>query len=293
MPDIAVADFGAQRSLERAGTPLAYWVRGATTVPLLLFTHGAGCDHRMFAPQMDVFAAGHRVLTHDVRGHGSSRPLARPFRIQDAVDDIVALLDDVGAQRAVLVGQSMGGNISQEVLFRYPERVEAIVNLGCTCNTFPLTRMERWSAGPLGMAMLRAYPAKSLLRTIAKRSSIMREVQEYILDAEAVLTKTEFCDVFASLLGILHEETGYRIAIPELIMRGDSDRLGNFQRVMPLWHRRDPCSELMVIPEAGHVANMDNADVFNRTLLDWLRRAVPATPAAATPGETAAVQASA
>ena len=277
MTDVAAADFGTERTLQRDGCTLAYWVRGAEDAPVVVLTHGAGCDHRMFAPQMDAFAAEHRVVTHDVRAQGRSRPVSGAFRIQDTVEDVVAILDDLGVQRAVLIGQSMGGNISQEVLFRHPDRVAAIVNLGCACNTFALTRVERWSAGPLGMALLRAYPAKALLRTIAKRSSVVPAVRDYILDAESVLTKNEFCDIFGSLLGILHGESEYRITIPELLLRGDNDRLGNFRRVMPLWQERDPNSELVVVPNAGHVANMDNAEFFNRTVLEWLGRSLPRT----------------
>jgi 3-oxoadipate enol-lactonase len=291
MTDVTTADYGTERTLGRDGCALRYWVRGADTAPMVVFTHGAGCDHRMFGPQMDAFAAEYRVVTHDVRAHGQSRPLTKPFDIQDAVADVVAILDDLGVRRAVLIGQSMGGNINQEVLFRNPERVAAIVSLGCACNTFSMTRMERWSAGP-GMALLRAYPAKSLLRTIAKRTTSVPAVQEYVYEAESLLSKAEFLGIFGSLFTILHHEPDYAITIPELILRGDNDRLGNFRRVMPLWQERDPDSELVVVPNAGHAANMDNAEFFNSTVLEWLRRSLPSTGLAATTPSTAAAAAS-
>lgn len=291
MTDVTTADYGTEHTLERDGCAVRYWVRGADTAPVVVFTHGAGCDHRMFGPQMDVFAAEYRVVVHDVRAQGQSRPLTTAFDIQDAVADVVAILDDLGVRRAVLIGQSMGGNISQEVLFRHPERVAAIVNLGCACNTFSMTRIERWSAGP-GMALLRAYPAKSLLRTIAKRTSNVPAVRDYIYEAESLLTKAEFLSIFGSLLRILHHEPDYAITIPELILRGDNDRLGNFRRVMPLWQERDPNSELVVVPNAGHAANMDNAEFFNSTVLEWLRRTLPSARLAATTPSTAAAAAS-
>ena len=79
--------------------------------------HGAGIDHRVWAPQVAAFSVGYRVLTMDLRGHGLSRP-AGDFAFARLVDDSFALLDAVGAERVILIGLSMGGNVAQEMVFR-------------------------------------------------------------------------------------------------------------------------------------------------------------------------------
>jgi len=76
-------------------------------------------------------------------------------------------------------------------------------------------------------------------------------------------------------LAALHHEPGYQVTVPELLVHGSDDNLGNIRKVMREWRTRDPNSELVVIPEAGHAANMDNPEAFNTNVLDWLSRAVP------------------
>jgi pimeloyl-ACP methyl ester carboxylesterase len=63
------------------------------------------------------------------------------------------------------------------------------------------------------------------------------------------------------------------VTAPELLVHGSDDSLGNIRKVMRAWRARDPNCELAIIPAAGHIANMDNPDAFNRTVLDWLARA--------------------
>jgi 3-oxoadipate enol-lactonase len=265
------ADFGEEHVLERQGCPLHYWLAGPDGAPLVAFLHGAGIDHRTWAHQVGSFAADHRVLSVDLRGHGRSRPRGDGYSFDLLVDDVIAILDAVGASTVIPIGQSMGGNVAQELLFRHPRRVNGLICLGCACNTLKLSRLEQLSTGP-GLALLRAYPSKMLLRTIAKRSSILPEGQAYVYEAEELLSKKEFLDVFSSLVHALHHEPDYRVDVPELILRGNQDKLGNFRAAMPKWQARDPHSELVVIPNAGHVANQDNPEFFNRTCLEWLGR---------------------
>ena len=99
--------------------------------------------------------------------------------------------------------------------------------------------------------------------------------QRYIYEASALLTKTELATVIKSLLATLHHEPDYKVTIPELLLHGSDDNLGNIRKIMPKWHARDPHSEFVIIPEASHCTNIDNPAFFNRTALDWLGRTLP------------------
>lgn len=117
--------------VERNGCQLRYRLAGPPDRPLVMFTHGAGVDHRDLQDQAARLADRYRVLLWDVRGHGQSRPTRAPFTLDEAVADTRALLDAAGYQQqvvgtsrtsqVVLVGHSMGGNIAQEIAFRHPE----------------------------------------------------------------------------------------------------------------------------------------------------------------------------
>jgi pimeloyl-ACP methyl ester carboxylesterase len=86
------------------------------------------------------------------------------------------------------------------------------------------------------------------------------------------VSETEFGALIPQLLKDLHEESDYRIPVPFLLVHGANDRLGNIRKLAPTWPQAEPQSEYAVIPNAGHVANMDNPQVFNQLLLDFLHR---------------------
>jgi pimeloyl-ACP methyl ester carboxylesterase len=227
----------------------------------------------MWASQIDAFAERYRVLTLDLRGHGQSRP-ANPYSFEGVVEDCFALLDHLHVERAVVVGLSMGGNVAQEMAFERPERIAAMVCLDCTCNTLVpwadrlLVPVYRAAFGP----MMALYPTNALLDQIAKGSSLSQAGQRYLHEASAQLSKAELTKVMKTLLATLHHEPDYRATTPELIMHGSGDQLGNIRKIMPKWHRRDPTSEFVVIPDASHCANVDNPRFVNQTVMDWLDR---------------------
>jgi len=68
----------------------------------------------------------------------------------------------------------------------------------------------------------------------------------------------------------LHEEPGYQINKPLLLMVGDQDKTGNIRQAMPRWATQEPDCRLVVIPNARHAPNLDNSTVFHQTLLDFL-----------------------
>lgn len=99
----------------------------AGTGPTVLLLHSTVCDRRMWDPQWPALvAAGLRVVRCDFRGYGETPAASGPF--SDA-DDIGALLDELGADRAALVGSSYGGRVALEVAARTPERVTALALL--------------------------------------------------------------------------------------------------------------------------------------------------------------------
>ncbi|PRX49117.1 pimeloyl-ACP methyl ester carboxylesterase [Prauserella shujinwangii] len=264
-------------TLDRAGSRLRYWLDGPTGAPLVVFSHGAAMDHRMFDPQVPALtAAGYRTLTWDIRGHGESKPIGDlPLSTRDLTADLLAILDELGEHGPLCVGgQSLGGYLAQELVFRHPERVAAVVIIGSTCVTMPISRRERWALAASPLAF-RLWPAGALRRTIATHTAVTPAAREYALDAASRLSKAEFVTVWRAVAGALHPEPGYRIEQPLLLCHGDQDRAGNVARVAPRWAARDPRCRYEVVPRAGHNANQDNPGWFNETLLDFLRTHYP------------------
>jgi pimeloyl-ACP methyl ester carboxylesterase len=118
----------ARSATTRDGLRIAYQAAGAGD-PALVFVHGWCCERSYFAPQFDHFAAGHTVLSLDLRGHGESdRPAPDPgtYRVESFADDVLAVAGAAGAHRPVVVGHSLGGLVALACAAR-PGAVRAAV----------------------------------------------------------------------------------------------------------------------------------------------------------------------
>jgi 3-oxoadipate enol-lactonase len=110
---------------DRDGNQLYYEDSGGDG-PAIVFSHGAFLDHSIWAPVVDRLAPAHRCITWDARGHGMSDANG-PFDYWDLAGDVVAILDTVGVQSAVLVGMSQGGWLTQRAALAHPDRVRGVV----------------------------------------------------------------------------------------------------------------------------------------------------------------------
>ena len=265
--------------LERKGCPLHYWVGGKTGAPLVVFSHGACVDHRSFDPHVPVLAEEYRVLNWDVRGQGLSRPVGEPFSIPLAVEDLLAILDKLGVHKAIFIGHSNGSYIAQELAFRHPERVLALVLADGTCITWPRSTLDRWilrtSSGVMGL-----LPFETLKKRGLPYISDRKDVQEYTYQAFSMLTKPEFIAIWNGVITCLHDEPGYKIPQPLLLVHGDDDRTGDIKKIAPDWAAMTPICQYEVIPQARHFAPLDNPEVFNRLVMDFLALWAPVSASA-------------
>ena len=253
--------------LPRNGFNLHYWTGGKAAAPLVVFTHAATVDHHEWDATLPLVGEHFRVLTWDMRGHGLSRPA--PFAFQDAIGDLLALLDHLQVEQAVFVGHSMGGNLHQELVFQHPERVQAMAFLGCTWNFQKLTALEAFT-GSIAGPIFKIYPHKLLIDQSLAATATSQASQELLRPAMESLSKAEFAQILLATLACLHYEPGYAINKPLLLMVGDQDATGNIRKIMPVWAQHEPDCRFVVIPQARHAANLDDPALFHSTLLDFL-----------------------
>jgi 3-oxoadipate enol-lactonase len=253
--------------LERNGFNIHYWTGGKTAGPLLVFTHGAALDHHEWNATLPIVGENFRLLTWDVRGHGLSRP--SPFVLKDAVDDLLAIFDELHVAQAVFIGHSMGGNLHQEFVFRHPERVKAMVFLDCTWNFQKLSALDAFIL-KYATPMFKIYPYKMLVNQSLAATVTSKASQEFLRPAMESFSKDELFKILIATFDCLHYEPDYKINKPLLLMVGDKDASGNIRKIMPIWAEHEPDCRLIVIPGAKHAANLDNPDFFHKALLDFL-----------------------
>jgi pimeloyl-ACP methyl ester carboxylesterase len=257
--------------IERRGSQIRFWLSGPEERPHVVFTHGMTIDHEAFAAQVEPLAEDYRILTWDVRGHGLSQPIGEAFSIGEAVEDLVAVLDQVGCHRAAFVGHSMGGYIIQELAFRYPERVLALVSIGSTCITLKQPAIVR-SGALLTPMLFRLGPEAVLWFFISRFSGVSSETRAYVAEACRRVSKKEIVSIWGAITDCYHYEPDYRITHPLLLTHGRYDSLLVPRLLAPTWAERDTGGHYVEIPQAGHNAHQDNPDFFNDLLLDFLRK---------------------
>ena len=114
--------------VRRNGIALSYQEAGGGELPLV-FVHGWCCDHTYFAPQFEHFRRKHRVVTVDLRGHGQSDKPSQSYTMEAFADDVAGMCDQLGVEKPVIIGHSMGGIVAFDLACRYPTLPSAIVML--------------------------------------------------------------------------------------------------------------------------------------------------------------------
>jgi pimeloyl-ACP methyl ester carboxylesterase len=254
--------------LERENYSIHHWVAGPENAPLVVFTHGATIDHHEWEATLPIVAEEFRVLAWDMPAHGLTRPA--DFSMATAMEDLIALLDAVQVDHAILVGHSLGGNLNQEVVFYHPNRVKAMFCLDCTWNFQKLTRLEKWMVDH-AEGILSLYSEKSLLDQSLKATARTKESQEFLRRSMASHNKAEFIHTLMAGSTCLHYEPGYSVNKPLLLMVGDNDRTGNIRKAMPAWAKVEPNCELVIVADALHAPNLDMPEIFHAKLMDFLR----------------------
>lgn len=254
--------------LPAGGCSLAFADSGGSE-PAVLFLHGAGADHVMFADQAEVIAAtGRRVVLVDLRGHGRSRPNTSSLSAELLIDDATTLIAALELDRPVLVGHSLGGNLAQALVRLSPGEYSGLAVLDSTWNTGPLTWFERRLlrlAAP-GLALI---PEKRLPRVMAAASATSAFARRDAERAFSQVTKGEFLDIWRATTSFVTPDASYRTPVPLCLIRGADDRTGNIATAMPAWARHEGVVEL-VVPNAGHIVSQDDAASVTAELLRFL-----------------------
>ncbi|MGW3730527.1 alpha/beta fold hydrolase [Streptomyces sp. NPDC000851] len=262
------------RYFASADGDLAY--RDTGSGDLLVLLHSGYADHRVFDAQTPAFAAGHRVIAPDVRGHGASANASRPFRW---ADDLAALLRHLDAGPAVLVGVSMGGAIATDTALEYPELVRAVVVCGAATSEFAYTEpwgreIEAEFARALGAGDIDAWLA-AFMRGAAGPHRTVDEVDPDILRRlrEMALGTISKHTVGEQNWHVPLTDTWPRVPkidVPLLAVNGTLDSAELIAEAERL-ARTVPDGRSVTVEDAAHYPNMERPDVFNEILAEFLR----------------------
>jgi pimeloyl-ACP methyl ester carboxylesterase len=245
--------------LDRDGVRVYYEVRGDG--PVLLLTHGFAGSANTWRPNVDALAERNRVVVWELRGHGRTDAPDDPSAYSEelTVGDMAALLDAVGVERAVIGGHSFGGYASLLFHLAHRDRVAGLVLFGCG----PGYRSDDGRRGWNGMvealaAGLDEGGLDALWDGLEVDRELNRSAPGLSRAARGMLTQRD-----ASVIDSL--ET---IDVPTLIVVGERDE--QFAAAATYMAKKVPDATHVVIPGAGHAANIEQPDAFNDAVTGFL-----------------------
>jgi 3-oxoadipate enol-lactonase len=255
-----------------AACDLHHVIEGAPSADVVVLSNSLGTSIRMWQPQAEAIAGGHRLLRYDLRGHGRSPVPPPPYTLADLGGDLIALLDRHGIDRASLLGVSLGGMVSMWVAAHAPERVDRLALVSSSAYMGP---PEVWTARA---RTVRERGMAAVTDTVLERWFTPRfraSDPQVVDDVRAQLLQTP-AEGYAACCGVvgsmdLRADLG-AIRAPALVIAAAEDPS------TPPEHGRAVAAgiagaRLVELPRGAHLVNLETPDAVTGLLLEHLSAA--------------------
>jgi 3-oxoadipate enol-lactonase len=243
-------------------------------IPLLL-VHGFPLDKTLWELQINDLTNTARVIAPDLRGHGASDPVTGEYTMDLLADDCSALLEDLQVKDpAVVCGLSMGGYIAFSFYRRYPQWVAGLILAATRAKAdSPEAQATRdkmaAKAEEQGAAAIAADLLPKILspRTLSTNPELVERVKH-------MMANTSVQGIKGALMGMQSRPdstpTLSEINVPTLILHGEDDQLIPQQEAHDM-HAAIHDSQMHVLPQAGHLLNLEQPELFNQAVRQFLQ----------------------
>src|SRR5260221_10015775 len=254
--------------INRDGVTIYYEVHGSG--PPLLLTHGYSSTSEMWQGQIAALSKHHKLVLWDMRGHGRSDYPDDASAYSEAltVADMAALLDEVGADSAIVGGLSLGGYMSLAFYRAHPERVRALLIIDTGPGVKKDEAREAWNVRARDTGDRFEREGLAVLKSGRReRSSVShRDASGLARAARGMLTQRD-----AGVIELLPN-----IKVPSLVVVGADD--APFLAASDYMAAKIPAAKKVVIPAAGHAVNIDQPQAFIEAVLPFLDGLHPRAP---------------
>ena len=243
----------------------------SAAAPTVVLLHAFLMDTRMFEPQMSALGKDFRLIAVDERGHGGT-PGDGPFDYWDVARDVLALLDELGVERAAVVGTSQGGFVGMRMALLAPERVSALAVLGTSANA----QDAEIAAGYLQMGEIWAAKGGTpeLVETMVAICLGSRAPQP-VQDAwRAAWAQVPGDRVLANIRPLVDRDSLVdrlpEIRCPTLVLHGSADAAYPVAHGQQIVDRVPGAEPLVLVEGGGHFLSLTDADEVNPSLRAFL-----------------------
>ncbi len=242
----------------------------------LLFIHGYPLNRQLWKPQIEGLSQEVRVLAPDLRGHGESQAISGPYSMDMFADDLNAFLDALGVNQPVVVcALSMGGYVAFSFYRKYPQRIAGLI-LAATraAADSPEARIGRDQAISIASTKGISAITESMLPKMFSPQTYEQK-PELVDQVRAIMNHTSLKGVMGDLIGLKERadstSTLSEIKLPTLILAGANDQIIPLKEAQSM-KASIPGARLVVIPDTGHLLNLENPEAFNNAIRDFLSR---------------------
>ena len=249
------------------GTEIYYELHGKEGAPWLVLSHSLACSVRMWDPQITAFKDRYRILAYDMRGHGASAAPKGPYTLDLLADDILGLMKQLKIEKAIYCGLSIGGMIGQTLALRGKGPFERMV-LADTTHAQPPEALKQWEdririAESKGMAGLLDSTMERWFTPPFRSSPAARQIADLILATPVA----GYIGCGRAIMGLNTTARLKEIRLPVLAITGNDDGAAPGTRFIG---ENIPGAKFVGIPQASHIANIEQPEAFNRALKDFL-----------------------
>lgn len=252
------------------GTLIHYQVIGAPEgKPTIVFSNSLGTDFRIWRDVIVRLAGDFAVVTYDKRGHGLSDVPPGPYAMADHVADLAGLLDELGAEPAVVCGLSVGGMIAQGLAHERPDLVRGLVLVGTLAKfgeadywneriaavereglpAYSEAIVQRWFGAP--------FKERAPLELRGYRNMVSRTAEAGYLGTCVALRDTDY------------REASAEIAVPAIAIAGEHD-LSATPAAMAELARLIPDCRFETIPGSGHIPCVEQPEYLVEVIRAFL-----------------------
>lgn len=238
-------------------------------LPWLILSNSIATNLSMWDEQAKSLSEYYKVVRYDQRGHGRSEAPSGPYDIEMLADDLLAVMDMLGIEKATLVGISLGGMTVLSAGKKYPDRIEKLVVCDCGPAASPasaeqwLERIQKVSEEGMEAIVEETVGRWFTPETLAAQSPVVEKV--------SAMVRTTPVPGFigcAGALSIFDLRSGLEeLKVPTLFIAGEHDAvIGGTKKL----HEMVSGSQFQVIPDAGHLCNLENPEAFLTAVKDFL-----------------------
>jgi 3-oxoadipate enol-lactonase len=254
------------------GINLAYTDQGHGLPVVLL--HAFPLSRAMWEPQIAALSQAYRVIALDFRGFGESDAPLWHYTLDQFADDVRGLLDHLAIQQAVFVGLSMGGYTLFALYRNCADRIKGLVLADTRAEAdTPEGRASRFAMAQVAYTQGTGAVADLMLPKLL--SSLARETKpQLVAQVRAIIEHTQVSGIAGALMAMAERPDSVslleQITCPTLVIVGELDGPTPPDEAR-LMAERTPGARLVVIPQAGHLSNLEQPEAFNRAVLDFLQ----------------------